>query len=217
MCPCARAHCCVCACHVTAGQPIRKIPTCSGRTVVQRERMTGFEHVLNFLSVFVSLYFRIAFSGSECRLLSFLCALSRLLCSFPIMLCFQPLCCLVSFFFFFLSNAFPWPLTHFLLSRAFPPALRFAQDRAIKRRFPFPLPVYSISNYAQLATERLHVPVSLILVCGLVFFFSCSLLDQISLFFFPCFAHLLQNFHCHDFKEKQTILILRWKWPSLRL
>lgn len=91
------------------------------------------------------------------------------------------------FFFFFLSNAFPWPLTHFLLSRAFPPALRFAQDRAIKRRFPFPLPVYSISNYAQLATERLHVPVSLILVCGLVFFFSCSLLDQISLFFFSLF------------------------------
>lgn len=69
--------------------------------------MTGVGHVLNFLSVFVSLYFRIAFSGSECLLLSFLCALSRLLCSFPIMLCFQPLCCLVSCFFFSPVECFP--------------------------------------------------------------------------------------------------------------
>lgn len=52
--------------------------------------------------------FRVAFSGSECLLLlSFLCALSGLLCSFPVMLCFQPLCCLVSFFVFFFFFSFP--------------------------------------------------------------------------------------------------------------
>lgn len=143
--------------------------------------MTGVGHVLNFLSVFVSLYFRIAFSGSECLLLSFLCALSRLLCSFPIMLCFQPLCCLVSCFFFPLSNAFPWPLTQLLLSGAFPPALRAAQGPAIQRRFAFPLPVYSISDYAQLATKRLHVPFSLTAL-----FLPESLWIAVS--FFPPFA-----------------------------
>lgn len=180
--------------------------------------MTGVGHVLNFLSVFVSLYFRIAFSGSECLLLSFLCALSRLLCSFPIMLCFQPLCCLVSCFFFSLSNAFPWPLTHLLLSGAFLPALRAAQGPAIQRRFAFPLPVYSISDYAQLATKRLHVPFSLILdhfylnLCGLRFhIFPLLQLVGSDISLFPCFTHLFQNFHCHDFKEKQAILILRWK------
>lgn len=64
---------------------------------------TGFGHDVNFCSVFVSFYFRIGFSGSEC-LLSFLCALSRLLSSFPVMLS-APL--LLGEFFFFLSNAFP--------------------------------------------------------------------------------------------------------------
>lgn len=109
--------------------------------------------------------FRVAFSGSECLLLlSFLCALSGLLCSFPVMLCFQPLCCLVSFFcgfFFFLpspSNAFPGPLTHFLLSGDFS-RRRCGSLRAVQRRFAFPLAVYSISNHTQLPTERLHVPV----------------------------------------------------------
>lgn len=48
------------------------------------------------------------------------------------------------FFFFPLSNAFPWPLTHFLLSGALLSALRVAQAQAIQRRFAFPLPVYSI-------------------------------------------------------------------------
>lgn len=33
---------CVCVCHVTAGQPIRKTPTCSGRTAVQWELISGF-------------------------------------------------------------------------------------------------------------------------------------------------------------------------------
>lgn len=64
--------------------------------------MTGFGHDVNFCSVFVSFYFRIGFSGSEC-LLSFLCALSRLLSSFPVMLSAP----LLLGEFFFLSNAFP--------------------------------------------------------------------------------------------------------------
>lgn len=79
--------------------------------------MTEFGHVLKFLSVFVSLHLRIAFSGSECLLLSFLCALSWLLCSFPVMLCFQPLCCLVSFFFFFSPPVESFPVA----SRALAP------------------------------------------------------------------------------------------------
>lgn len=35
VCSCARAYYCVSVCHVTAGQPIRKTPTRSGRTAVQ--------------------------------------------------------------------------------------------------------------------------------------------------------------------------------------
>lgn len=42
VCSCARAYYCVCVCHVTAGQPIRKTPTCSGRTAVQWELISGF-------------------------------------------------------------------------------------------------------------------------------------------------------------------------------
>lgn len=87
--------------------------------------MTGFGHDVNFCSVFVSFYFRIGFSGSEC-LLSFLCALSRLLSSFPAMLS-APLL-LGEFFFFSCRMLSQWPLTHFLLSGAFPPALRVARD-----------------------------------------------------------------------------------------
>lgn len=109
--------------------------------------------------------FRVAFSGSECLLLlSFLCALSGLLCSFPVMLCFQPLCCLVSFFCGFF---FSFPLRQMLsrgLSRTFSfqgifPAGAAARSEPYSAGFAFPLAVYSISNHTQLPTERLHVPV----------------------------------------------------------
>lgn len=112
------------------------------------------------------------------------------------------------FFFPPLSNAFPWPLTQLLLSGAFPPALRAAQGPAIQRRFAFPLPVYSISDYAQLATKRLHAPFSL---TGL--FLPESLWVAVS-FFSPLLQLVgsdISLFHCHDFKEKQAILIFRWK------
>lgn len=179
------------SCHVTAGQPVGRTPTCSGRRVEQRDRLTRSGHVLNLLSVFVSLYFRIAFSGSECLLLSLLCALSRLLSSFPIVLCFQPLCCLVSSWFVFsafpLSNASPWPLTHLLLSGAFPPAPRLARGPATQRGFAFPLPVYPISNAAQPASEHLHVLLSLV----------CSLLLPISPFSFIA-MNLKKNQQTHN-------------------
>lgn len=65
------------------------------------------------------------------------------------------------FFFPFLSspsNAFPGPLTHFLLSGDFS-RRRCGSLRAVQRRFAFPLPVYSISKHTQLPPERLHAPV----------------------------------------------------------
>lgn len=64
----------------------------------------------------------------------------------------------------------PWPLAHFLLSGAFPPALRVARGRTLLRRFAFPLPVYSVLNQTQLATKSLHVPLSLVLA---YFFYWC--------------------------------------------
>lgn len=64
------------------------------------------------------------------------------------------------FFFFSPVECFPVAPHALSLSGACPPALRVAQGRAIQRRFAFPLPVFSIPNYAHLATERLHVPFS---------------------------------------------------------
>lgn len=41
-CPLLPVSVCLCVCHVSAGQPIRKTPTCSGRTAVRLGLVSGF-------------------------------------------------------------------------------------------------------------------------------------------------------------------------------
>lgn len=167
--------------------------------------------------------FRVAFSGSECLLLlSFLCALSGLLCSFPVMLCFQPLCCLVSLFCGFF---FSFPLRQMLsrgLSRTFSfqgisPAGAAARSEPYSADlhfhcqfipFPtihsFPLNV-CMFQFSLLFFSFVSESLWFAVLCCYFFLDSCSLLDQ---------THLPQNFHCHDCQENQTLphlLVLRWK------